>query len=189
MTAFPLYSELVLENSILCTSWLIYSIHLKHFTPIHIPKALLKNFLCSPETTIYGPGPSRKYTGLTNIVDALGLISLSAMALAVFPRALFTMVDNNVSNLSMRNAYGGISFPTFSLLFPGKKIFGVELGLYVVLQYWGSVVKSTIILCQFHSCFQNYIYTSKSTFCHPKSFESKFISCCCVIVKDFPQCP
>ena len=46
----------------------------KHFLPIHIPKVLLKNSSCVPETEINGPGPYSEYYGCPNIVDALGLM-------------------------------------------------------------------------------------------------------------------
>ena len=40
--------------------------------------------------------------------------------LPVLPRSLSIVVDNDVSKLFTSNAYGGISFPTFSLLLPGR---------------------------------------------------------------------
>ena len=86
------------------------------FPPIHIPKTLLKTSSCGPDTQIDGPGSSRKYYGWKTIVDALSLINLSTIDPLALQRTLSTVVTNYVSKLSMINAYGGISFPKFSLL-------------------------------------------------------------------------
>ena len=69
-------------------------------------KALLKNTSCGPETAIDGPVPHNEYTRCPNIFDALGLMNLSTMDPLFFPRALFTVVANNVYKLSMINTYG-----------------------------------------------------------------------------------
>ena len=80
------------------------------FPPINIPKVLLQNFSCRPDTEIYGPGPSSKYTGCPNIFYALGLMNLSTMAPLVFPRALSTVVANYVSSLFIINTSGGFHY-------------------------------------------------------------------------------
>ena len=92
----------------------------KCFPPIHIPKALFKTISYDPEILINGPIPPIKYTMWPNIIDALGLMNLYTMALSVIPWFLSTVMASNVSNLSISNAYGVISFPDFSLLLPGR---------------------------------------------------------------------
>ena len=92
-----------------------------------MPKALLKNYSCGPDTEIYGPGPPREYSGWTNIIDAIGLMNLSTMAPLAFPRALSTVVANDVYKLPMINASGGVYLPTFSLLLPGRTNFTYQL--------------------------------------------------------------
>ena len=94
----------------------------KCFPPIHVPKSLLKNSLCKPDTAIDGPGPSMQYSGWPKIVDALGLINLFTMDPLALPQALSTLVANNVSKLSIINAFGEGSFPTFSLMCSRRKI-------------------------------------------------------------------
>ena len=106
---------------------MVCSIHLKQFPPIHIPKKLLKNSSCVPEIAIYRPGPSREYTGRPNSFDDLGMMNLSTMYLHVLSRAVFTVVTNNVSKLSMNKAYGGVYFPTFYSLFPERTHFSAKL--------------------------------------------------------------
>ena len=84
----------------------------------------MKNSSCGPETAIDGPGPSNEYTGWPNIVDDIGLMNIYTMDPLALPRDLSTVVANDVSKLSMLNASGGGSFPTFSFLFPGRTTFG-----------------------------------------------------------------
>ena len=98
----------------------------KCFPSIHIPKALLKNSSCGPETAIDDPGPSIEYAWWPNIAEDLNLENLSMMALLDLSQVLSTVVTNNVSKLFIFYAYGGGSFPTFSLLCPGRTIFGTE---------------------------------------------------------------
>ena len=92
--------------------------------PIHIPRALLKNYSCGTETKIDSPGPSSEYYGWPNIFYSLGLIILYTMDPLALPRALYTVAANYISKLSMINAFGGCSFPTFTLLCPGRTDFG-----------------------------------------------------------------
>ena len=122
----------------------------KCFPPIHIPKALLKNSSCDPEIAIYGPGPYRKYTRWTKLVDAIGLTNISTINPPVFPWALSTLVANDVSKLSMSNTYMGDFLPKFLLDVPWEIFlrqinpcpchYHYILGLYAVLWYWGYVV-------------------------------------------------
>ena len=111
----------------------------KFFPPIHKAKALLKNSSCGPDTEIDGPGSSSKYTGCPNIFDALSLMKLSTMDPLVFPRDLSTVVANDVSKLSMINASGGVSFPTFYFLCPERKTFcaGFIPGPATIVLSWG----------------------------------------------------
>ena len=53
--------------------------------PIHMPKALLKNSSCEPDTEIYGPGPSKGYNGRPNIFLYIGLKKLFTMSPFEFP--------------------------------------------------------------------------------------------------------
>ena len=87
--------------------------------PIHIPKVLLKNYSCGPDNEIERPGPSREYSGWTKIVDAIGLMKLFTMDPLEFPRALSTVVANDISKFFMINASGVfLAYPpvNFSLL-------------------------------------------------------------------------
>ena len=61
------------------------------------------------------------------------------------------------------------------------------LGIYVFPWSWGSVVENSVIFSHFHSYFQHHIYASIFTCCHPQPTEGNFISCCCIIVNNFPQ--
>ena len=80
---------------------------------IHKTKALLRKYSCGSCTAIDGPGPSRKYTGCPNIFHALGLMNLSKMDPLMLPQALSTVMANDVYKLSIINASGRVSFPTF----------------------------------------------------------------------------
>ena len=76
------------------------------FTYSH-PKITVENSLCWTDTEINGPISSRKYVGWPNIVESISLINLSTMDQFAFPRALSTVVANDVSRLSTINLYGG----------------------------------------------------------------------------------
>ena len=95
--------------------------------PIHIPKALLKNYSCGPDNEIDVPGPSIEYDRWPNIFDALGLINLSTADPLLLPRDLSTVVYNDVSKLSMINKSVEFFLPTSSLLFPRRTNFGADL--------------------------------------------------------------
>ena len=99
----------------------------KFFPLIYKEKALLKNSTCGPDTAIDGPGPSSKHTGCPNIVVNLGLMNLSTMAPLMFPRALPTVVANNVSKLSIINAFGGGLLPNFRFAVPYGNKFWCQL--------------------------------------------------------------
>ena len=92
----------------------------KWFPPIHTPKALLKNSSYGPETTIDGPGASIEYSRWPDIIYALGLMNLSTMDLLAIPQYLSTVVENNVSKLSMINTSGRVSFPIFLYSYLGE---------------------------------------------------------------------
>ena len=106
---------------------------------MHIPKQMLKNSSCGPETEIDGPRPSREYSVWTNISNALCLMKLSTMAPLLFLLTVSTVVANYVSKSSMINTAGGGSFPTFSLLFPEITNVGAKLtpGTTIIVLYWG----------------------------------------------------
>ena len=74
-----------------------------------------------------GPGPSNEYTGWPNIFDALGLMNLYTMAPLVLPRSLSTVVDHDVSKLSMINASGGGFLTSFIVAVPWENIFGAGI--------------------------------------------------------------
>ena len=99
----------------------------KYFPPIHIPKSLLENSSCGPNSAIYGSRQPRKYAGRPNIFDALDLMKLYIMDPLDLSRALFTVVANDASNLSMANASWGVYFSPLSLLFPSITNFGAIL--------------------------------------------------------------
>ena len=99
----------------------------KCFSPIHIPKLLLKTPSYGPVIEIDSFGPSREYTGWQNIVDTLDFMNLSTMDFPVLPRALYNVMANNVYKLSMTNESGEIPFPTLLLLFPGRTNFYAKL--------------------------------------------------------------
>ena len=101
-------------------------------------KITVENSSCGPDTEINGSGPSIKYYGWPKIVDAIGLMNLSTMDSLELPRALSTVVVNDISKLSTINASGGVSFPTFYFLCPGRNVFGVGFipGFTNIVRYW-----------------------------------------------------
>ena len=80
----------------------------KCFPPIQIPKELLKSSARGTDTTINVPVTPRDYVIWPNIVDDIGFMNLSMMSPLVFPRALSTVVTNNVSKLSIINTSWGV---------------------------------------------------------------------------------
>ena len=96
----------------------------KCYPPIHKEKSLLKHFSCGPYIEMDSPGPSNEYNGWPNIVHALGLMNLSTMALLVLPQALYTVVADNVSKLSMINTSVGV---------PSQYSIGCSLGVQILV--------------------------------------------------------
>ena len=116
------------------------------------PEITVEKCSCGPDTAIDAPGPSINYTGCSNFFDALGLMNLSTIAPLVLPRALSTVVANNVSKLYMINASGGGFLPNFIFVVPwGDQVwcrinswpcqYCYILGFLLFLWSWGSVVK------------------------------------------------
>ena len=117
-----------LNPKALHTSCILIGLHQpfgKCFLPIHKEKALLRISSRGTGTAIDGPGPPRKHTGCPKFVDDIGLMKLYTMDPLVFPQALYTVVAKDVSTLSTINEFGGVSFPNFSLLYPGRTNFAV----------------------------------------------------------------
>ena len=84
-------------------------------TYTHTPKAPFKNSSCGTDDAIDVPGPYREYAVQKNVVEDLILINISKMVPLSSPQVLPTGVDNNISNFSMNNVYGGFYCPTSPL--------------------------------------------------------------------------